>query len=489
MKSDIAPLFYLLEKPNKELVLSRLNHDKKLEILNCASHFLVLENGVYEHCSKEVYIDDALIAYSDLVCFSPNFKSKIESSIVSLFDSDFNNNDSNFKIFDKSIEPQNFSYKNKLNKESNYNVRRNFLGKKKPSKEQQSAIDICENGLVVNSFAGTGKTVLASYIVEKLGHDKTIYTSFLKENSIEAKERVTKNSFTQDSLAYCHALEKSPFKSNFNPKNQNKKSESNSVQMILGLPRKLDIGKNTLKSYAISSIVQDTVANFCNSIDDIVLPRHVPIQVSNDKSIELITGWARNYWDFLLSNSRDNKHVIKFHHLMKFWSLRPDIQLPQEISNIIIDEAQDTNGAFYQILKNHSDRNIIVIGDRHQQLFKWRGAVNTMSLFDLPRQSLTLSRRFGEEIAIGANKLLSLHSEPPENKIRSLDNIKSEIIFYQDGDVFPEHIGAILTRTRAEIISIAKNELENGHAISVKTEFNSVKYLCRNIVALANGKI
>jgi superfamily I DNA/RNA helicase len=120
----------------------------------------------------------------------------------------------------------------------------------------------------------------------------------------------------------------------------------------------------------------------------------------------MIQRWSGAYWDFLISNKEHQDHIVKFHHLMKYWAMRPDIQLPDHYSNIIVDEAQDTNGAFYQVLQNHIDRNFVVIGDRHQQLYKWRGAINTMNMFELPSKSLTISRRFGDNIAQCANRVL-----------------------------------------------------------------------------------
>jgi hypothetical protein len=523
MRDDLPwdQIFCLLDCKWQRHILTQLRHHQKVVILKSVGLRAGIADSELDYASDEIYIDDALLAYSTILIDIPSFNEELLQKIVSLFKEEtdsvpqddnqpeLNKNSSETKALpnhgsspnrkfqknEKNERLQNAgesltrptTYKEKLTPSYNYSKNSGYLSNKTvPSLEQQAALDLCDSGLIVNSFAGTGKTTLASHIVDKLGHSNTIYAAFLRENREEAKERVTSQAFTQDALAVQHALKHSPFASSFDPNDMKKFSESTAVQIVLGLPNKLDIGSKIAKYYTLSRLVQDTVYNYCNSIDNSLQPKHVPVNVISPQAIEAFVNWGNCYWEFLISRHEHDNHIIKFHHLMKFWSLRPDIQLPYELSNIIVDEAQDTNGAFFRVMQNHADRNLIVIGDRHQQLFKWRGAVNTMNLFNLPKRYLTISRRFGESIAIGANNVLAMHSEPPVSKVGGNTEVNSEIIFYQPDEVFPGQVGAILTRTRTEIIAIAKNELEKGNAISVKTEFTSVRYLCQNIVALAN---
>lgn len=481
----------------KYKLVSSLEYDLKKGLLKDIGFYLSVSPEQIDFSLEPTYINDAVIAFSEQAKEHSTYESDLINQFVEQISCSShkqstepiklgceispessciqNNEVSSFK---STLSPPKRSYRSKKEK---FNVR-------PPTQEQQQALDLCADGLVVNSFAGTGKTTLSGQVAEKLGYEKTLYTAFLKENASEAKERVTSRAYTQDSLAFNFVLKQSPFVSSFNPKLMNKQSEAGAVQILLGLPNKLDLGSKTVKYYVLSRLVQDTVFNFCNSLDTEIKTSHVPRSVFSDQAIKLITQWACRYWEYLISQRVHDKHIIKFPHLMKFWALRPDIQLPYEYENIIVDEAQDTNGAFYQVMQNHQDRNFVVIGDRHQQLFQWRGAVNTMNMFNLPKKSLTMSHRFGNSIAEMANNVLAKHSEPPKEFISGNESIKSKIIFYKPDEAFPSDVGAILTRTRTEIISIAKNQLELGHAISVKTEFNSIRFMCNNIIALANGK-
>ena len=49
---------------------------------------------------------------------------------------------------------------------------------------------------------------------------------------------------------------------------------------------------------------------------------------------------------------------------------------------------------------------MIYVGDAHQQIYAWRGAVNAMQQMPLPESRLTTSFRFGDAIADVANNLL-----------------------------------------------------------------------------------
>ncbi|MFP3355401.1 DNA helicase, partial [Pseudoalteromonas sp. SIMBA_153] len=56
-------------------------------------------------------------------------------------------------------------------------------------------------------------------------------------------------------------------------------------------------------------------------------------------------------------------------------------------------------------------RQVIYVGDAHQQIYEWRGAVNAMKKLPLPQTLLTQSFRFGEPIAEVANTLLKALQE------------------------------------------------------------------------------
>ena len=60
---------------------------------------------------------------------------------------------------------------------------------------------------------------------------------------------------------------------------------------------------------------------------------------------------------------------------LKLWSLASP-ELPYNF--ILLDEAQDTNDAVLSVLQKERNR-VVYIGDRYQQIYSWRGAINAMS--------------------------------------------------------------------------------------------------------------
>jgi hypothetical protein len=79
---------------------------------------------------------------------------------------------------------------------------------------------------------------------------------------------------------------------------------------------------------------------------------------------------------------------------------------------ILHDESQDMNPVTLKILREQGTRGnpgLVIVGDSNQAIYGWRGAVNTMELLKPMAESshsLTISFRFGQEIADNASKVL-----------------------------------------------------------------------------------
>ncbi|MGY5581497.1 UvrD-helicase domain-containing protein [Vibrio cincinnatiensis] len=357
----------------------------------------------------------------------------------------------------------------------------------KANRQQVEIVENCEKGIQINAFAGTGKSTTCKLMIDRLGTGNSLYTSFLTENRDEARRKITskKHAHTQDGLAVQYALKHAPFKGIFNYKG-NWSAPVYHMKDVIGSAIRLEIGHGRkVQQQGIAKLVTKTLLDYCQSHHNDLDDQFVPNSVINPAARSKILLWSRNYWDYLLSGRAGTEHSTTYAHLMKYWSLNPEISMSDEYSNIIVDEAQDINGAFLQVLRNHQDRNINIVGDRYQELFGWRGAVNSMGMFGKNAYPLDQSFRFGAAIADASNILLSKHSEPPQTKIRGFESINSKISYFDDDAPIPHYGGAILTRTRAGVIHIADSELNAGTKVHVKTEFGPLKYVIRNIIYLA----
>lgn len=480
--------FFLLNSTERELALSQLTEQHKKELLlKLSSRFNFYSKELVDFSSRREHIDFALMTFADGLQEEPE---SIKEIISMLKYSDLSES-----IRPNKSAPIKTSYRTHLGAEQNSI---NIMGSnsvsiptksnKAPDQEQQEIVDCCNSDLIVDAFAGSGKTTVAGFIIDKLGVEKTLYTAFLTENIKEARGKLTKHAFTQDGLALQTVLSKSPFKDLFS--HDKKYSRAEVVRDKLGFPEKMNLGNRQAKLWLISRLVQDTVSCFCQSQDERIELFHVPLSVPGEEARQKIMSFAINYWDLLCSGAGgDESHVVRYQHVMKYWSMNPHIQLSDGYENIIMDESQDINGAFFKVIQNHSDRNIVIIGDRYQELFRWRGAINSMDLFEFPHLPLRTSRRYGVDIADRSNSLLAKHSLPPRHKILGNDDVKSEVVFYKADDRFPNIDGAILTRTRSKIISIAANEIDLGNKFHIKTEFAPLVFVCKNIINLAHGNM
>lgn len=485
----ISPLAYLLEAPLLELLLKKSSQEQRASLLEYGVMLIGLEQMVITKAVESDTVNDVILHLSRSFKDDKLYQEKFLAASLE--------NTLNIPQWPASDPAENSTEKAwRINKPTETTLidsskHKNSPRKKapalqlKPNAQQENIINHCAKGIQVEAFAGAGKSTTCKLIIHELGIENSLYTAFLKKNVEEAQEKITMNAFTQDSLATRFVLNQTRFDSvfDFAPRGNIPSAE---MKNVLGLDQRLDTGTKKTNLLGIAKLVHETVSNYCHSSEDEFTVAHVPAQITSPAAQSKIYRWAIDYWHFLISGNADAPHYLTFNHLMKYWSLTPGITLPDHFKNIVIDEAQDISGAFYRVMQNHTDRNLIIVGDRYQELFKWRGAINSMDKFAKESFPLEESYRFGPAIAEGSNKILSRHSIPPKHSLIGQKSIDSQIIFYHESETLPHCSGAILTRTRSCVISIADTEIKNGNSVHIKTEFGPLKYVLKNIVHFAN---
>jgi len=116
---------------------------------------------------------------------------------------------------------------------------------------------------------------------------------------------------------------------------------------------------------------------------------------------------ANTFWDRM--NDRNSNVPITHDTYVKQWS----INNPKIDSDVILfDEAQDASGLFIDIVSRQRHAQRIWVGDRHQQIYEWRGAINALDLVEADeRLYLTESWRCHQAIADQANVVLKALGE------------------------------------------------------------------------------
>jgi hypothetical protein len=275
-----------------------------------------------------------------------------------------------------------------------------------PTKEQQDIIDLAKQGnnLAIQAFAGAAKTSTCVMIAENI-KQPSLYIAFNKTIATEANERFPFHveCRTLHSIAY-EAIVKPEYK--FKNKLQNWLNKAD-----------IDIGnlETTNMAVKIKQSIVDGITLFCQS----------DFTNWND-FIEDNQEYAGNVGDLLIKYWNDlinPKHPAKITHdvYLKLYHLsNPTL----DCGVIYLDEAQDSNPVTLDIIMKQYHCQKIIVGDRFQAIYAWRGAVNAFDTIEkddsFKKCYLTSSFRFTQEIANKASSLLNIID--PSIEIKGLNS-------------------------------------------------------------------
>jgi len=111
---------------------------------------------------------------------------------------------------------------------------------------------------------------------------------------------------------------------------------------------------------------------------------------------------------------------------------------------ILFDECQDTNPVLLDILLKQKCQKIYV-GDEHQQIYSWRGSINSFAKLGGEVCYLSRSFRFGNEISRLANIIIAAKNEA--QLLCGSASIESKLVVNKLTAPF-----TVLCRTNARII-------------------------------------
>jgi hypothetical protein len=245
----------------------------------------------------------------------------------------------------------------------------------RPTGEQQQAIDLFLTGddLKIHAFAGAGKTATLRFLARATGR-RGIYLAFNRAIAQEAGAKFPPGITTKTLHAYAYRSLPPLFR-----ERAEKLTGTLSIAGIVAV-LKLDALEAApgcrLPPRAVAAAVRTTVRRFCQSAADRPETSHVPrpgaaaglswwrYRAHARAVVELATRlWER------MSDPRSDTPLGHDGYL-KLWALaRPE--LPADY--VLLDEAQDSSEVVVALLGRQSCQ-VVVVGDRHQQIYAWRGA-------------------------------------------------------------------------------------------------------------------
>lgn len=363
----------------------------------------------------------------------------------------------------------------------------------KPTDEQASAVRMAKTGktMKLNAFAGAGKTATLKLIANELAPKKGLYLAFNKTIAEEAKRKMPPNveartfhsialggvpKWMRDKLSVPQ-MHINDFVKRFSidtihiesfDKIYVQDNEGNVTSKIVDCTK-------PVSPYKLKRVIDDAIKKFVVSEDRTPRKKYIKealeeefademqVQPQVFKSLEermvyimevLWEDYTSEHGTFGLAGNHDI--------YLKHWSNSNPII---NADFILFDEAQDADGLMLRVL-NRQVAQVIFVGDKHQQIYGWRGAVNALESIDADEGFLTQSFRFGQQLAERCQPILEYLGEKKIIKGTGDDTTVSSLSGRGVVD-------AVLCRTNggviAKMLELVDDEIECRLNIDVKS--------------------
>lgn len=339
----------------------------------------------------------------------------------------------------------------------------------KLTEEQVFAVEMakgCSGNMRIEAFAGTGKTTTLAAIAKAMPKKRGQFLAFNRAIADDSKTKLPNSCKSSSFHQLAYAKVGRSFSSRLN-------------QRVSGwtVASGLGISNGVLPASDMGSLSLGTVSAFCRTLDSEIGPHHVPTYMlgAGKKQMGVITDavkWAKVLWKKMSSPKGDfpSSHDV---YLRLYAESAPKISADY----ILFDEAQDADALMLHVLLNQKCP-VIFVGDRWQQIYAWRGAVNAMSKIQTQDVAqLTTSFRFGQAIADRASKVLRTMGETVS--IRGFAQKDSKIMKIAN---YPH---AVIARTNAEAAAVI---FEHERKSVATTGLNDAIEFFKAYVALRDKK-
>lgn len=331
---------------------------------------------------------------------------------------------------------------------------------KTPTAEQVAAVVGARTPgpMSIMAYAGAAKTTTLRLLAGTMPHIPMVYLCFNKAIAEESSKVFPQNvkCATTHSMAYRAVL------SRYGHNKTGKMTTGLRTRDVMDLLKVKDQpilnGTDRLDANTIAYAILRTVVRFTQSADLELgtqhfdrLPKFQTLEPTDFYATrERVVAAARILWDQMF----DPASPVGLGHdgYVKAWHL---IGATIDYPMILLDEGQDTAPVLLAILKEQSGQ-VIMVGDQHQSIYEWRGAINAMGALAGAREfRLTKSFRFGPPIADAANGVLSILGETIP--LVGNESRESKVVAKTNGTVICRTNGEILSR----LIDLAADNLAN----------------------------
>lgn len=267
------------------------------------------------------------------------------------------------------------------------------------TKEQEIIFNAHDDTMIIEAVAGSGKTTTLFEYMKRHPNEKFLYLVFNKKMKDEAEEKKRKLRINNVEVSTIHSF---CLRNRITHSNNKEIKNMNVYEIAQKLDLKIDIVKEYISIYTLflnSEYLDTEIADFIKSysVDLLTKINNISTKEIEDEIPENIQSGIKKFIIKLLkamasgSISRNFDFILKDFHCFA--------RQVNKYDTILIDEAQDINPVMFEIIKTKfPNSRKIFVGDSLQQIYMWRGAVNSLQRIDGTKYSLTNSFRVGKDI-------------------------------------------------------------------------------------------
>jgi len=351
----------------------------------------------------------------------------------------------------------------------------------KPTEEQKRIIKDFKDTRVmkINAVAGSGKTSTLEMLA-KAYKKPSLYMAFNKGIATEASERFPSHveCRTTHSLAFAGFGRDIMHKLTRPKAYKNVAATPSEIAVFYNIDDNGDMSRNT-----VALFVKIAVQRFEQSAETKISKKHLPfkrikesLEAYEDVDKESLTNTvlkvAKKHWENRIDPMSD---VMASHDTyLKLWQLSRPI-LDYEI--LYVDEAQDTNPVVLDVVRRQTHSKVVYVGDTYQSIYQFRGAVNAMEMISAPTNYLSMSFRYGQEIADIASVIID-----HEIDIKGNPEVASKVTEVDTTQQYTK-----LYRTNGKLLEDAVMYAMEGHKIKCEIDVWGFINLLKSTEALKNN--
>ena len=285
--------------------------------------------------------------------------------------------------------------------------------------------------IIVNAFAGTGKTfTLTEFCKERLDK-KILYLAYNQSIQQEAQRKFPSNVEARTLHSIAYAVYGNKYKKRLG---ENKKLRSVDLEYLF-----YKFPKNDKISYSIKLL--QAFKYFINHDIDLKSLSSIPNNHDN-----FFTPYIKRLWKE--AYDVDGEGAFEHDYYLKMLSLDKNFVLDYDY--ILVDEAQDLNEVMFAILMQQKARKVF-IGDSHQKIYGFKDCINAMEYFKdkkgVEHYYLTQTFRCPKPVVEIANKYLYILGS------------QKELISHKEQETCYSNEIAYIARTNANaILFVCENE-------------------------------